>query len=45
VPKLESGLTDSADEVEAEAAAIPDIEESMLEQEPKQKVELDWDNI
>ncbi|MDE0558276.1 MAG: right-handed parallel beta-helix repeat-containing protein [Candidatus Poseidoniaceae archaeon] len=45
VPKLESGLTDSAHEVEAEEAAILDIEEAMLEQEPKQKVELDWDNI
>jgi hypothetical protein len=45
VPELESGLTDSADEVEAESAAIPDIEEAMLEQEPKPKVELDWDNI
>ena len=45
VPELESGLTDSAHEVEAESAAIPDIEESMLEQEPKQKVELDWDNV
>ncbi|MDC0340389.1 right-handed parallel beta-helix repeat-containing protein [Candidatus Poseidoniaceae archaeon] len=45
VPKLESGLTDSAHEVEAEEAAIPDIEEAMLEQEPKPKVELDWDNI
>ena len=45
VPELESGLTDSADEVEAESAAIPDIEEAMLEQEPKQKVELDWDNV
>jgi hypothetical protein len=45
VPKLESGLTDSAHEVEAEEAAIPDIEEAMLEQEPKPKVELDWDNV
>ena len=45
VTELESGLTDSADEVEAESAAIPDIEEAMLEQEPKQKVELDWDNV
>ena len=45
VTELESGLTDSADEVEAESAAIPDIEEAMLEQEPKPKVELDWDNV
>ena len=45
VTELESGLTDSADEVEAESAAIPDIEEAMLEQKPKQKVELDWDNV
>ena len=45
VPKLESGLTDSAQEVEEEEASIPEIEEAMLEQKPEQKVELDWDNI
>jgi hypothetical protein len=44
VPELESGLTDSAQEVEAEEASILEIEDSMLEEKPKQ-VELDWDNI
>jgi hypothetical protein len=45
VPELESGLTDSAQEVEEEEASIPEIEEAMLEQKPEQQVELDWDNV
>jgi hypothetical protein len=45
VPELESGLTDSAHEVEAEEASIAEIEEVMLEQTAKQEVDLDWDNI
>ena len=45
VPELESGLTDSAHEVEAEEASIPEIEEAMLEQKPKQELDLDWDNV
>jgi hypothetical protein len=45
VPKLESGLTDSTQEVEDEEELMPDIEESMLEQKPKQELDLDWDNV
>nr|MCS5534213.1 hypothetical protein [Candidatus Poseidoniaceae archaeon] len=45
VPELESGLTDSAHEVEAEEASIPEIEEAMIEQKPKQDLDLDWDNV
>jgi hypothetical protein len=45
VPKLESGLIDGAQEVEAEEASILEIEDSMLEQKPEQTIDLDWDNI
>ena len=45
VPKLESGLTDSTQEVEDEEDLIPEIEEAMLEQKPKQELDLDWDNV
>ena len=45
LPKLESGLTDSTQEVEDEEDLIPEIEEAMLEQKPKQELDLDWDNV
>lgn len=45
VPKLESGLTDSTHEVEAEDEGLLEIEEAMLEAKNQQKVELDWDNV